>query len=130
MNARNLSLIGLILAVVMAIGVFLPWASALGLISVSGVSGDGGDGWFILIAAVIGLVGALWGLSAGRLRVGPGVLLLIGGAIGTFVAIVDVLDVSGEPMIDLGIGLILCLIGSILMALLGIVGLITKPAAQ
>jgi hypothetical protein len=121
MNARNLSLAGLILAVVMGIGAFLPWVSLLG-ISVSGVSEGAGDGWFVLAGAVVALVGAFWGFSAGRLRVGPGLLILIGGALGAVVAFVD------WPPAAVAIGLVLCAIGGVLLALLGLVGLIIKPA--
>jgi hypothetical protein len=82
-------------AILMIVGGFAPWATALNIISVSGTQGDG---WIVIGAGVFACV-MLW-LNAARGSRGPLVWLLISGVLGAVVGIVDFNDVNSKGTAD------------------------------
>jgi hypothetical protein len=109
-------------AAAMVIGGFGPWATALGFVSVNGTQGDG----WILIAAGVAALAALW--REGQSRSGGAALVLAGvaGAIGAAVAITDFTAIQnasqgelfGESFdaVDAAWGIYAAMIGSVVLA--------------
>lgn len=111
------------------LGAFLPWATlsdeglggalkALGQsVSVSGI--DGGDGIIVLVLGAIGAAAAV-GAFLGKLG---NKMVLVGAiclALAALVSIIDFMDISGP--VSVGIGLWLCLIGSVVGTAAAFVG--------
>lgn len=117
MNTKTLGIIG---AAAMGVGAFLPWASItaafVGTISKSGI--DGGDGWGFVVFAVLVAVGAVNGL--------PWMPAIFGGlglALGIYEA-VDINnrigDVADLATASIGLGLWLCIAGSVAAIVAGV----------
>lgn len=106
-------------AALMVVGGLGPWATALGVVDVSGTKGDG---W---IAIFLGALAAavLWFAKG---KAGP-VVALIAGAIGLLVAIIDFADISslGE-LVDPAWGIFAVIAGSVALGVAAIV-LLARP---
>ena len=127
----------IISAAVAILSSFLPWASlnagAFGSYSVNGLNGDG---WFILILAVVALVLACLNDVKSSLPKGLAIGVIVSGAIATVVALIDVFGVNKYTAnfngygVSIGFGLILALIASIAIVVTGLLamsgGKITK----
>jgi hypothetical protein len=116
-------------ALLMVVGGFGPWATALG-ITVSGT--DGGDGWFLIIPGL--LAGALLFRQVARPEARwPSIVILLLGALGALVAFVDLNDISSlgntllGDVVDTGWGLYLSTAASLSLVLAAVVTLIRKP---
>jgi hypothetical protein len=117
--------------VLMVIGGFGPWATALG-ISVSGT--DGGDGWFLIVPGLLAL-----GLLFLQVRVPsarwPMILVALLGALGALVAAVDLNDINNlggqdaffADAIDTGWALYLSLIASFALIGCSVSTLVRRP---
>ena len=117
----------------MLIGAFGPWVKALGQ-TVSGTDG-GNDGWVVVAVALI--TGLLF--FASRRNKGAGLLGLIGGLIGGFVAIHDRSHVShvisnggalAQALVHVGWGLNLAMVASISFAVAGLIWLLTVESEE
>ena len=127
----------IISAAVAILSSFLPWASlnagAFGSYSVNGLNGDG---WFILILAVVALVLACLSDVKSSMPKGLAIGVIVSGAIATVVALIDVFGVNKYTAnfngygVSIGFGLILALIASIAIVVTGLLamsgGKITK----
>ena len=127
----------IISAAVAILSSFLPWASlnagAFGSYSVNGLNGDG---WFILILAVVALVLTCLSDVKASLPKGLAIGVIVSGAIATVVALIDVFGVNKYTAnfngygVSIGFGLILALIASIAIVVTGLLamsgGKITK----
>ena len=127
----------IISAAVAILSSFLPWASlnagAFGSYSVNGLNGDG---WFILILAVVALVLACLSDVKTSMPKGLAIGVIVSGAIATVVALIDVFGVNKYTAnfsgygVSIGFGLILALIASIAIVVTGLLamsgGKITK----
>ena len=118
-------------AVLMVVGGFGPWATALG-VTISGT--DGGDGWFLIIPGLLAL-GLLF-VQVGRPSARwPMILVALLSAFGALVAAVDLNDINSlggqdaffDDAIDTGWALYLSLIASIALILCSISTLIRRP---
>jgi hypothetical protein len=101
----------------MIVGALGPWAKALGIVSVSGVDGDG---WFVVAAAVVAAF-LLWrhAQAGGR---GPLVGIIVAGAVAAAVCAIDLIDIQSKSsteffgedvdVIDPAWGIYACLLGS------------------
>ena len=117
----------IISAAVAILSSFLPWASlnagAFGSYSVNGLHGDG---WFILILAVVALVLACLNDVKSSLPKGLAIGVIVSGAIATVVALIDVFGVNKYTAdfngygVSIGFGLILALIASIAIVVTGL----------
>jgi len=118
-------------AVLMVIGGFGPWATALG-VTLSGT--DGGDGWFLIVPGLLAL-GLLF-VQVGR----PGsrwpmILVALLGALGALVAAIDLNDINSlggqdaffDDAIDTGWALYLSLIASFALIVCSISTLVRRP---
>jgi hypothetical protein len=112
----------------MVIGGFGPWATALGVVDISGASGDG---WFLILG----------GLAAGglclQLTLGernPGavwqyIVILVIAGIAFLVAVVDAADIADRgAFVEPGWGLWLSMLAAVSAAAAAITALVTKPA--
>jgi hypothetical protein len=97
-------------AVLMVVGGFGPWATALG-VTISGT--DGGDGWFLIVPGLLAL-GLLFVQVSRPSARWPMILVVLLGAIGALVAIVDLNDY-------------LSLVASLAVVLSAIATLIRRP---
>ena len=127
----------IISAAVAILSSFLPWASlnagAFGSYSVNGLNGDG---WFILILAVVAIVLACLSDVKSSMPKGLAIGVIVSGAIATVVALIDVFGVNKYTAnfngygVSIGFGLILALIASIAIVVTGLLamsgGKITK----
>ena len=127
----------IISAAVAILSSFLPWASlnagAFGSYSVNGLNGDG---WFILILAVVAIVLACLSDVKASMPQGLAIGVIVSGAIATVVALIDVFGVNKYTAnfngygVSIGFGLILALIASIAIVVTGLLamsgGKITK----
>ena len=127
----------IISAAVAILSSFLPWASlnagAFGSYSVNGLNGDG---WLILILAVVAIVLACLSDVKASLPKGLAIGVIVSGAIATVVALIDVFGVNKYTAnfngygVSIGFGLILALIASIAIVVTGLLamsgGKITK----
>jgi hypothetical protein len=124
---------GLVSAVVMVIGAFGPWAKVLGLVTVNGTD-DGGDGWVVIVAAVLGIVALLlWRMRSRRWLI----LSVIAGAAGLATAVYDRIDIEGTTdgvdvgaLVDAGWGIYVAMIGSASLAAAAIAGWMITAAPQ
>lgn len=103
-------------AIAGAIGSFLPWVSAFGVLSVNGI--DGGDGWITLALFAGALIAAL----GGKLRLAGG-LGLAAGLLGIY-EIVNVKKELGalSGLAPIGSGLYLIVGAGLVIAALGFAG--------
>lgn len=127
----------IISAAVAILSSFLPWASlnagAFGSYSVNGLRGDG---WFVIIFAVVAIVLACLNDVKSSLPKGFAIGVIVSGALSTVVTLIDVFNVNKYAAdfngygVSIGFGLILALIASIAIVVTGLLamsgGKITK----
>ena len=127
----------IISAAVAIISSFLPWASlnagAFGSYSWNGLRGDG---WFVIIFAVVAIVLACLNDVKSSLPKGFAIGVIVSGALSTVVTLIDVFNVNKYAAdfngygVSIGFGLILALIASIAIVVTGLLamsgGKITK----
>ena len=127
----------IISAAVAILSSFLPWASlnagAFGSYSWNGLRGDG---WFVIIFAVVAIVLACLNDVKTSLPKGFAIGVIVSGALSTVVTLIDVFNVNKYAAdfngygVSIGFGLILALIASIAIVVTGLLamsgGKITK----
>ena len=127
----------IISAAVAILSSFLPWASlnagAFGSYSWNGLRGDG---WFVIIFAVVAIVLACLNDVKSSLPKGFAIGVIVSGALSTVVTLIDVFGVNKYAAnfngygVSIGFGLILTLIASIAIVVTGLLamsgGKITK----
>ena len=127
----------IISAAVAILSSFLPWASlnagAFGSYSWNGLRGDG---WFVIIFAVVPIVLACLNDVKSSLPKGFAIGVIVAGALSTIVTLIDVFGVNKYAVdfngygVSIGFGLILALIASIAIVVTGLLamsgGKITK----
>ena len=127
----------IISAAVAILSSFLPWASlnagAFGSYSWNGLRGDG---WFVIIFAVVAIVLACLNDVKSSLPKGFAIGVIVSGALSTVVTLIDVFGVNKYAAnfngygVSMGFGLILALIASIATVVTGLLamsgGKITK----
>lgn len=127
----------IISAAVAILSSFLPWASlnagAFGSYSWNGLRGDG---WFVIIFAVVAIVLACLNDVKSSLPKGFAIGVIVSGAISTIVTLIDLFGVNKYAVdfngygVSIGFGLILALIASIAIVVTGLLamsgGKITK----
>lgn len=127
----------IISAAVAILSSFLPWASlnagAFGSYSWNGLRGDG---WFVIIFAVVAIVLACLNDVKSSLPKGFAIGVIVAGALSTIVTLIDVFNVNKYAAdfngygVSIGFGLILALIASIAIVVTGLLamsgGKITK----
>ena len=127
----------IISAAVAILSSFLPWASlnagAFGSYSWNGLRGDG---WFVIIFAVVAIVLACLNDVKSSLPKGFAIGVIVAGALSTVVTLIDVFSVNKYAAdfngygVSIGFGLILALIASIAIVVTGLLvmsgGKITK----
>ena len=127
----------IISAAVAILSSFLPWASlnagAFGSYSWNGLRGDG---WFVIIFAVVAIVLACLNDVKSSLPKGFAIGVIVAGALSTIVTLIDVFCVNKYAVdfngygVSIGFGLILALIASIAIVVTGLLamsgGKITK----
>jgi hypothetical protein len=117
--------------VLMVVGGFGPWATALG-ISVSGT--DGGDGWFLIVPGLLALGLLFIQVSVPGAR-WPMILVALLGALGALVAGIDLNDINSlgsqdaflDDAIDTGWALYLSLIASFALICCSVSTLVRRP---
>ena len=127
----------IISAAVAILSSFLPWAS-LNAGSFGSYSWNGlrGDGWFVIIFAVVAIVLACLNDVKSSLPKGFAIGVIVSGALSTVVTLIDVFSVNKYAAdfngygVSIGFGLILALIASIAIVVTGLLamsgGKITK----
>ena len=127
----------IISAAVAILSSFLPWASlnagAFGSYSWNGLRGDG---WFVIIFAVVAIVLACLNDVKSSVPKGFAIGVIVSGALSTVVTLIDVFSVNKYAAdfngygVSIGFGLILALIASIAIVVTGLLamsgGKITK----
>ena len=127
----------IISAAVAILSSFLPWASlnagAFGSYSWNGLRGDG---WFVMIFAVVAIVLACLNDVKSSLPKGFAIGVIVAGALSTIVTLIDLFGVNKYAVdfngygVSIGFGLILALIASIAIVVTGLLamsgGKITK----
>ena len=127
----------IISAAVAILSSFLPWASlnagAFGSYSWNGLHGDG---WFVIIFAVVAIVLACLNDVKSSLPKGFAIGVIVAGALSTIVTLIDLFGVNKYAVdfngygVSIGFGLILALIASIAIVVTGLLamsgGKITK----
>lgn len=127
----------IISAAVAILSSFLPWASlnagAFGSYSWNGLRGDG---WFVIIFAVVAIVLACLNDVKSSLPKGFAIGVIVSGALSTVVTLIDVFNVNKYAAdfngygVSIGFGLILAFIASIAIVVTGLLamsgGKITK----
>ena len=127
----------IISAAVAILSSFLPWASlnagAFGSYSWNGLHGDG---WFVIIFAVVAIVLACLNDVKSSLPKGFAIGVIVSGSLSTVVTLIDVFGVNKYAVnfngygVSIGFGLILALIASIAIVVTGLLamsgGKITK----
>ena len=127
----------IISAAVAILSSFLPWASlnagAFGSYSWNGLRGDG---WFVIIFAVVAIVLACLNDVKSSLPKSLAIGVIVAGALSTIVTLIDVFGVNKYAVdfngygVSIGFGLILALIASIAIVVTGLLamsgGKITK----
>ena len=127
----------IISAAVAILSSFLPWASlnagAFGSYSWNGLRGDG---WFVIIFAVVAIVLACLNDVKSSLPKGFAIGVIVSGALSTIVTLIDLFGVNKYAVnfngygVSMGFGLILALIASIAIVVTGLLamsgGKITK----
>lgn len=129
----------LISAGVAILGSLLPWASinagAFGSYSMNGYQGDG---WFVIIAAIVSIVLACLNNMNKAMPKGFSIGVIVSGAIATLVTLINLFNVNkymsnfGGYGISIGFGLILALLASIALVVTALLamsgGKITKES--
>ena len=129
----------LISAGVAILSSLLPWASlnagAFGSYSVNGYQGDG---WFVIIAAIVSIVLACLNNMNKAMSKGFSIGVIVAGAIATLVTLINLFSVNkyvsnfGGYGVSIGFGLILALLASIALVVTGLLamsgGKITKES--
>ncbi|HEX5621640.1 MAG TPA: hypothetical protein VFX51_24660 [Solirubrobacteraceae bacterium] len=118
-------------AVLMVVGGFGPWATALG-VTISGT--DGGDGWFLIIPGLLAL-GLLFVQVSRPSARWPMILVLLLGALGALVAGIDLNDINNlggqdaffDDAIDTGWALYLSLFASLALGCCAVSALVRRP---
>ena len=127
----------IISAAVAILSSFLPWASlnagAFGSYSWNGLRGDG---WFVIIFAVVAILLACLNDVKSSLPKGFAIGVIVAGALSTIVTLIDLFGVNKYAVdfngygVSIGFGLILALIASIAIVVTGLLamsgGKITK----
>jgi len=127
----------LISAGVAILGSLLPWASLnAGSFGSYSVNGYQGDGWFVIIAAIVSIVLACLNNMNKEMPKGFSIGVIVAGAIATLVTLINLFNVNkymsnfGGYGISIGFGLILALLASIALVVTGLLamsgGKITK----
>ena len=131
----------IISAAVAILSSFLPWASlnagAFGSYSWNGLRGDG---WFVIIFAVVAIVLACLNDVKTSLPKGFAIGVIVSGSLSTVVTLIDVFGVNKYAVnfngygVSIGFGLILALIASIAIVVTGLLamsgGKITKETFE
>jgi hypothetical protein len=115
----------------MIIGGAGPWAEALEIVTVNGTSGDG---WIVIIAALIAVV-MLFVWNGRRGSAWPLVVAALLGALSALVAIVDIASIealvdeqfAGAEVVDAAWGIYLGLIASLVLAVAAVATALTRP---
>lgn len=129
----------LISAGVAILGSLLPWASLnAGSFGSYSVNGYQGDGWFVIIAAIVSIVLACLNNMNKAMPKGFSIDVIVAGAIATLVTLNSLFNVNkymsnfGGYGISIGFGLILALLASIALVVTGLLamsgGKITKES--
>ena len=129
----------LISAGVAILGSLLPWASLnAGSFGSYSVNGYQGDGWFVIIAAIVSIVLACLNNMNKAMSKGFSIGVIVSGAIATLVTLINLFNVNkymsnfGGYGISIGFGLILALLASIALVVTGLLamsgGKITKES--
>ena len=129
----------LISAGVAILGALLPWASLnIGAFGSYSVHGFNGDGWFVIIAAIVSIVLACLNNMNKPMPKGFAIGVIVAGAISTLVTLVNLFSVNkyvsnfGGYGVSIGFGLILSLLASIALVVTGLLamsgGKITKES--
>ena len=129
----------LISAGVAILGSLLPWASLnAGSFGSYSVNGYQGDGWFVIIAAIVSIVLACLNNMNKAMSKGFSIGVIVAGAIATLVTLNSLFTVNkymsnfGGYGISIGFGLILALLASIALVVTGLLamsgGKITKES--
>ena len=127
----------IISAAVTILSSFLPWASLnAGNFGSYSWNGLRGDGWFVIIFAVVAIVLACLNDVKSSLPKGFAIGVIVAGALSTIVTLIDVFGVNKYAVdfngygVSIGFGLILALIASIAIVVTGLLamsgGKITK----
>ena len=129
----------LISAGVAILGSLLPWASLnAGSFGSYSVNGYQGDGWLVIIAAIVSIVLACLNNMNKAMSKGFSIGVIVSGAIATLVTLINLFNVNkymsnfGGYGISIGFGLILALLASIALVVTGLLamsgGKITKDS--
>lgn len=129
----------LISAGVAILGSLLPWASLnAGSFGSYSVNGYQGDGWFVIIAAIVSIVLACLNNMNKAMSKGFSIGVIVAGAIATLVTLNSLFNVNkymsnfGGYGISIGFGLILAILASIALVVTGLLamsgGKITKES--
>ena len=129
----------LISAGVAILGSLLPWASLnAGSFGSFSVNGYQGDGWFVIIAAIVSIVLACLNNMNKAMPKGFSIGVIVAGAISTLVTLVNLFSINkyvthiGGYGVSIGFGLILSLLASIALVVTGLLamsgGKITKDS--
>ena len=129
----------LISAGVAILGSLLPWVSLnAGTFGTYSVHGFNGDGWFVIIAAIISIVLTCLNNVNKPMPKGFAIGVIVAGAISTLVTLVNLFSINkyvthiGGYGVSIGFGLILSLLASIALVVTGLLamsgGKITKDS--
>ncbi|WP_049537380.1 lantibiotic ABC transporter permease [Streptococcus pseudopneumoniae] len=129
----------LISAGVAILGSLLPWASLnAGAFGSYSVHGFNGDGWFVIIAAIVSIVLTCLNNVNKPMPKGFAISVIVAGAISTLVTLVNLFSINkyvthiGGYGVSIGFGLILSLLASIALVVTGLLamsgGKITKDS--
>ena len=129
----------LISAGVAILGSLLPWASInVGTFGSYSMNGYQGDGWLVIIAAIVSIVLACLNNMNKAMSKGFSIGVIVSGAIATLVTLINLFNVNkymsnfGGYGISIGFGLILALLASIALVVTGLLamsgGKITKES--
>lgn len=129
----------LISAGVAILGSLLPWASLnAGAFGSYSVHGFNGDGWFVIIAAIVSIVLTCLNNVNKPMPKGFAIGVIVSGAISTLVTLINLFSINkyvthiGGYGVSIGFGLILSLLASIALVVTGLLamsgGKITKDS--
>lgn len=117
----------LIASAVVILSTFLPYAT----VSLFGFSEsvsllEGGDGWFFIAASAVAIVGVL---------INKPILPLVGGVITALISLFEIVDMKTQlgdysSMVDMSMGFYLSLVGSIALAVLGVLVFLNAKKGQ
>jgi hypothetical protein len=106
----------------MIIGAFGPWATALGVVDVSGT--HGGDGWIVVAAGGF----AALALFVAQ-RIGGGISAMIGAVIGGAVGLIDLSDIESRTgPVQSAWGIYAVVAGSVVLFAAGLALLVNRRA--